>query len=171
MKDKKEYGPVDMLKELRENDEARYPANTAPPPWKLDRYNQNAGHLDRKGVGYIACPANMEPYPDVPPDFPPNTGMLGKDPEDGYDDGYYIGVINTADDMSQRLRLCYNCGRGGHYWTDCTEDLKDFLKWAKERINRDNQANQLNPNGSTGGKGAHAPQAMPASANTAQAQN
>ena len=29
MKDKKEYGPVDMLKELRENDEARYPANTA----------------------------------------------------------------------------------------------------------------------------------------------
>ena len=32
MKDKKEYGPVDLLKELRENDEARYPANTAPPP-------------------------------------------------------------------------------------------------------------------------------------------
>ena len=29
MKDKKEYGTVDMLKELRENDEARYPANTA----------------------------------------------------------------------------------------------------------------------------------------------
>ena len=28
MKDKKEYCPVDMLKELRENDEARHPANT-----------------------------------------------------------------------------------------------------------------------------------------------
>ena len=128
MKDKKEYGPVDMLKELRENDEARYPTNTAPPPWKPDRYNRNAGHPDRKGVGYIAHPANVEPYPDIPPDFPPNTGMLGKDPEDAYDEGYYIGVINTADDMSRRLRLCYNCGHGGHYWADCTEELKDFLK-------------------------------------------
>ena len=34
MKDKREYGPVDMLKELRENDEARYPANTAHRPRK-----------------------------------------------------------------------------------------------------------------------------------------
>ena len=101
MKDKKKYGPVDMLKELRENDEAHYPANTAPPPQKPDGYNRNAGHPDRKGVGYIACPANVEPYPDAPPDFPLNTGMLGKDPEDAYDEGYYIGVINTADDMSR----------------------------------------------------------------------
>ena len=160
MKDKKEYSPVDMLKELRENNKACYPANTAPPPWKLDGYKQNAGHPDRKRVGYIARPANVEPYPDIPPDFQPNTGMLGKDPEDAYDDGYYIGVINTPDDMSRRLRLCYNCGRGGHYWADCTEELKDFLKRAKERVNReirDNQGNQLNPNGGTGGKGARAP--------------
>ena len=174
MKDKKEYGPVDMLKELRENDEARYPTNTAPPPWKPDGYNRNAGHPDRKGVGYIARPANVEPYPDIPPDFPPNTGMLGKDPEDAYDEGYYIGVINSADDMSRRLRLCYNCGRGGHYWADCMEELKDFLKHAKERTNRemrDNQANQLNPNGGAGGKGAHAPQVMPAGPSAALAQN
>ena len=174
MKDKKEYGPVDMLKELRENDEARYPSNTAPPPREPDRYNRNAGHPDRKGVGYIACPANVEPYPDAQPDFPLNTGMLGKDPEDAYDEGYYIGVINTADDMSQRLHLCYNCGRGGHYWADCTEELKDFLKHAKERTNRemrDNQVNQLNPNGGAGAKGAHTPQVMPTSPNTAPAQN
>ena len=36
MKDKREYGLVDMLKELRENDEARYPANTAHRPRKLE---------------------------------------------------------------------------------------------------------------------------------------
>ena len=36
MKDKKEYGPVDMLKELRENDEARYPVNTAHQSGKMD---------------------------------------------------------------------------------------------------------------------------------------
>ena len=174
MKDKKEYGPVDMLKELRENDEARYPTNTAPPPRKPDRYNRNASHPDRKGVGYIARPANVEPYPDIPPDFPPNTGMLGKDPEDAYNEGYYIGVINTVDDMSRCLRLCYNCGHGGHYWADCTEELKDFLKRTKERTNwemRDNQANQLNLNGGAGGKGAHAPQAMPASPSAVPAQN
>ena len=46
MKDKREYGPVDMLKELRENDEARYPANTAHRPRKPDGYGWNAGHLD-----------------------------------------------------------------------------------------------------------------------------
>ena len=174
MKDKREYGPVDMLKELRENDEARYPANTAHRPGKPDGYGWNAGHPDRKGLGYIAHPTNVEPYPDVPQDFVPNTGVLGKDPEDAYDKGYYIGVINTADEMSRHLRLCFNCGRGGHYWADCTEPLKDSLKQAKERVNREireNQEKQLNLNGAAGGKGARAPQAMPVSANTAKAQN
>ena len=71
-----------------------------------------------------------------------------------------IGVINTADEMSQHLRLCFNCGRGGHYWVDCTEPLKDSLKQAKERVNREireNQEKQLNPNGDAGGKGARTP--------------
>ena len=160
MKDKREYGPVDMLKELRENDEARYPANTAHRPGKPDGYGRNASQPDRKGLGYIARPTNMEPYPDVPQDFVPNTGVLGKDPEDAYDKGYYIGVINTADEMSWCLRLCFNCGRGGHYWADCTEPLKDSLKQAKERVNqeiRENQEKQLNPNRGAGGKGARAP--------------
>ena len=114
----------------------------------------------RKGLGYIAHPTNVELYPDVPQDFVPDTGVLGKDPEDAYDEGYYIGVINTADEMSQPLCLCFNCGRGGHYWADCTEPLKDSLKQAKERVNREireNQEKQLNPNGGAGGKGARAP--------------
>ena len=56
MKDKREYGPVDMLKELRENEEARYPANTAHRPRKTDGYGRNACHPDQKGLGYIAVP-------------------------------------------------------------------------------------------------------------------
>ena len=63
MKDKKEYGTVDMLKELRENDEARYPANTTHRPGKTDGYDQNAGHPDRKRGGYIARAAYVEPSP------------------------------------------------------------------------------------------------------------
>ena len=137
MKDKREYGLVDMLKELRENEEAHYPANTAHHPEKPDGYGRNAGHLDRKRLGYIAHPTNMEPYPDIPQDFVPNTGVLGKDPEDAYDKGYYIAVIDTADEMSRHLHLCFNCGRGGHYWVDCTEPLKDSLKQAKERVNQE----------------------------------
>ena len=100
--------------------------------------------------------------------------MLGKDPEDAYDQGYYVGVINTADEMSRHLRLCFNCSRGGHYWADCTELLKDILKLAKERLNReirDNQNKQLNPNGGRRREGSPHPQAPPANGNPAQAQN
>ena len=68
--------------------------------------------------------------------------MLGKDPEDAYNEGYYIGVINTADEMSRHLRLCFNCGQGGHYWADCTEPLKDSIKQAKERVNQEIRENQ-----------------------------
>ena len=154
--------------------EAHYLDNTTHRSGKGDGYDRNAGHPDRKRVGYIARPANVEPYDDSPQDFTPNTGMLGKDPEDAYDVGYYIGVINTADEMSWRLHLCFNCGRGGHYWADCTEPLKETLKLAKERVNReirDNQNKPLNPNGGAGGEGSPCPQATPASGNPAQTQN
>ena len=46
MKDKREYSPVDMLKELRENDEAHYPANKAHRSGKPDGYGWNASHRD-----------------------------------------------------------------------------------------------------------------------------
>ena len=167
MKDKKEYGPVDMLKELRENDKARYPVNTAHRSGKMDGYDWNAGHPDQRKGGYIARVANVEPYPDTPLDAGPGQLLFGKDPEEAYDEGYYIRVVNTADEMSRRLRLCYNCGLAGHYWADCTEPLSDSLKLAKERLNqgiREKQENQLNPNGGAGGKGAHTPQPMPAKA-------
>ena len=101
MKDKKEYGPMDMLKELREKDEARYPANTTNLPGRTDGYDRNAGHPDRKRGGYIAHASNVEPYPGPHLD-------ISKDQEEAYDEGYYIGVVNTADEMNQHLRLCYN---------------------------------------------------------------
>ena len=107
-------------------------------------------------------------------DSNPVTGVLSQIPEEAYDEGYYIGVINTADEMSRRLRLCFNCGHGGHYWADCTEPLKESLRLAKERVNcetRNGQDKQLNPNGGAGGKGARTPQPMSAQANQAQAQN
>ena len=100
----------------------------------------------------------MEPYPDTHPDVSSGQLPFGKDLEEANDNGYYIGVVNTADEMSQHLCLCYNCGLSGHYWADCTKPLSDQLKLAKGRVNwgiREKQENQLNPNGGTGGKGAH----------------
>ena len=114
----------------------------------------------------------MEPYPNTHPDDGLGQLPFGKDSEEAYDEGYYIGVVNTADEMSQRLGLCYNCGLSRHYWADCTKPLSDSLKLAKERLNRgirEKQENQLNLNGGAGG--ARTPQAMPAKANPAKAQN
>ena len=116
MKDKKEYGSVDMLKELRENDEARYPVNIAHRPGKMDGYDQNVGHPDQKRGGYIARVANVEPYPDTHPDVSLGQLPFGKDPEEAYDEGYYIGVVNTADEMSQHLHLFYNTPSA--YWNE-----------------------------------------------------
>ena len=66
----------------------------------MDDYDRNAGHPDRKRGGYIAHVANVEPYPDTHPDVGSGQLPFGKDPEEAYDEGYYIRVINTADEMS-----------------------------------------------------------------------
>ena len=63
----------------------------------MDGYDRNAGHPDQRKGGYIAHVANVEPYPDTPPDASPGQLPFGKDPEEAYDKGYYIWVVNTAD--------------------------------------------------------------------------
>ena len=110
MKDKKEYGPVDMLKELRENDEARYPANTAYRSRKTDGYNRKSGHPDWKRGCYTAHAANVEPFPNTHPDTGSDLDLLGEDSGEAHNEGYYIGVINTADELNRCLGLCFNCG-------------------------------------------------------------
>ena len=164
MKDKKEYDPMDILKELRSHEEARYPANTSYHP-KTDGNDWNSGQGNHnKCVGYTVWAANVEPKEESPQESDPEPPR--ENPEDAYDDGYYIGVINTVDELDRHLGLCFNCGRLGHQWRDCTEPLKESLKAAKECLNKiaRDKANQLNQNGGTGLKGACIPQATPAKA-------
>ena len=52
MKDKTEYDPVDMLKELMQHKEACYLANTSYRP-KSDGHDRNSGQTDHnKRIGY-----------------------------------------------------------------------------------------------------------------------
>ena len=117
--------------------------------------------------------ANVEPEPESKSESDREPQAERESPESAYDDGYYIGVINTVDELDRCLGLCFNCGRPEHQWRDCTDPLKDSLKAVKEclgKIARD-KANQLNQNGGAGVKGARVPQANPAKANLAKARN
>ena len=55
-------------------------------------------------------------------------------PGEVYDEGYYMAVITMADEAEWWGR-CFNCGKEGHRWAECTEPLKDSLKRAKKRAN------------------------------------
>ena len=50
MKDQDQYGPAQMLKEIWEQEDSRYPANMTPKP--LDNQNKGTTHYDRKNTAY-----------------------------------------------------------------------------------------------------------------------
>ena len=56
-----------------------------------------------------------------------------------YDEGYYVAVIAMADE-ADKWGHCFNCGKEGHRWAECTKPLKDSLKQAKEWANRKKQS-------------------------------
>ena len=71
-----------------------------------------------------------------------------------YDEGYYMAIIAMAHE-AEWWGHCFNCGKEGHHWAECTEPLKDSLKQAKERANWKRQS--LNWDGGAGAKGAQPP--------------
>ena len=52
MKDRDQYGPAQMLKEIREQEDSHYPANTTPKLHNQDNHNKNANHYGGKGPTY-----------------------------------------------------------------------------------------------------------------------
>ena len=76
------------------------------------------------------------------------------DPDEIYDEGYYVAVIHMANEADKWGR-CFNCGKESHRWAECKEPLKESLKLAKERVNRKKQA--LNQDGGVRTKGARPP--------------
>ena len=79
-----------------------------------------------------------------------------------------MAIIAMADEVDQWGHR-FNCGKEGHCWAECTEPLKDSLKWAKEWANHKKQS--LNQDGGARAKGAWSPQTGMAKADPAKAKN
>ena len=158
MKDREQYGPAQMLKEIREQEDSRYPANMSPKPHHTDSGNKNTSHSNKnltydKPQAYTVRHTDVQ-IPDPGGDEPDLSPINDIDPDEIYDEGYYVAVINTANEADKWGR-CFNCGKEGHRWAECKETLKESLKLAKERANRKKQA--LNWDGGVRTKGAQPP--------------
>ena len=172
MKDREQYGPAQMLREIREQEDSCYPANTLPKPHHTDSGNKNTSHYNKNSTydkprAYMVGHTDVQ-FPDQRGDEPDLSPTNDIDPDEIYDEGYYIAVINTANEADKWGR-CFNCGKEGHRWAECKEPLKESLKLAKERANCKKQA--LNWDGGVGMKGARPPQTGTAKAITAKAEN
>ena len=173
MKDRDQYGPAQMLKEIWEQEDSHYPANTMPKPHSQDNHNKNMTHYGGKSSPYDKTQTYAVRHTDVQfldlEQDEPNPPLTCKfNAGEVYDEGYYMAVIAMADKVDQ-WGHCFNCGKEGHHWAKCTKPLKDSLKWAKEWANCKKQS--LNWDGGARAKGAWSPQMGMAKADPAKAKN
>ena len=158
MKDREQYGPAQMLKEIREQEDSRYPVNTSPKPHHTDSGNKSTSHYNKNSTYdkprvYTVRHTNVQIL-DQGGDEPDLSPANDIDPDESYDEGYYVAVINMANE-ADKWGCCFNCGKEGHRWAECKEQLKESLRLAKERANRKKQA--LNRDGGVRTKGAQPP--------------
>ena len=106
MRDRDCCGPAEMLKEIREHEENRYPANTTYQP-------PNNDHFAKDKKSFSARPANLPPDPE-PEGEPADNEYPDELSEECYDQGYCMAVLNIADEADHQLGVCFNCGKSGH---------------------------------------------------------
>ena len=106
MKDRDQYGPAQMLKEIQEQEDSHYPANTTPKPHNQENHNKNANHYGGKGPTYdktrmyavrhteVHLPEPEQEEPDAPPDPEFDLGEV-------YDEGYYVAIIAMANEAER----------------------------------------------------------------------
>ena len=132
MKDRDQYRPAQMLKEIWEQEYSHYPVNTMLKPHNQDNHNKNANHYGGKNPSYNKTRTftvrHMDvQLPNLDQDEPDSSLSSEFDAGEVYDEGYYVAVIAMADEAEQ-WGHCFNCGKEGHHWAKCTELLKDSLK-------------------------------------------
>ena len=105
-----------MLKEIREQEDSRYPANMTAKP--LDNQSKNTTHYDRKNTAYdksrayVMRQTDMQ-LPDLAPAEPDLSPASEFDAAEMYDEGYYVAVVKTSDE-ADTWGHCFNCGEEGH---------------------------------------------------------
>ena len=118
MKDWDQYGLTQMLKEIQEQEDSQYPANMTPKLINTDNQGKTMTHYDRKGTSHdkswtyavrqtdvqLLDPVQEEPESQQDPRF---------DAAEMYDEGYYMAVVNTANE-ADKWGCCFNCGEEGH---------------------------------------------------------
>ena len=143
LKDQDDVDPVLMLKEIRECDESRYPANTSHPPKSAnDGPAKNTNYYDKKnydrwGYGnYTAQAANVPEDPDNHKSDSLSDEVSEKEYDDVQQDrSYHVGVMFTADEGEAFFGKCYNCGEPGHPWKECKKPMKPALRMALKAEN------------------------------------
>ena len=103
MKDRDQYGLAQMLKEIREQEDSHYPANTLLKPQNQDTHNKNMNHYGGKGPSYEKTRAYAIRHTDVhlpnpEPDEPDSPLVPKFEVGEVYDEGYYVAVIAMADE-------------------------------------------------------------------------
>ena len=92
MKDREQYGPAQMLKEIWEQEDSRYPANTSPKPHHTDSGNKNTSHYNKNSTydkprAYTVRHTDVQ-IPDQGGDEPDLSTTNDIDPDEIYDEGY-----------------------------------------------------------------------------------
>ena len=105
IKDRDQYGPAQMLKEIWEQD-SRYPVNTTLKPHSKDNRNKNMTHYGGKSSPYektqtYAVSHTDVQLPDLEPDEPDPPLNCQFDAGEVYDEGYYVAIIAMADEVDQ----------------------------------------------------------------------
>ena len=105
MKDREQYGPAQMLREIQEQEDSRYPANTSPKPHHTDSGNKNTSHYNKNSTYdkprvYTVRHSDVQ-IPDQRGDEPDLSPTNDIDPDEIYDEGYYVAIINTANEADK----------------------------------------------------------------------
>ena len=139
MKDRDQYRRAQMQKEIWEQEDSHYPANTTPSLIAKTTITRIRTITVEKSPSYdktqtYAVRHTKVHLPEPEQDEPDSSPASEFDAGEVYDEGYYVAVIAISDEAEWWGR-CFNCGKEGHRWAKCTEPLKDSLKRAKERAN------------------------------------
>ena len=155
LKDKAYTTATDLLKAIRVHEETESNLRDRGYYYRPKYDNSHKPTTDKfvkKSEGYAA---KVTQLPDEEP-LSQAEPSDASDVDEGFEVGYYQGVIQAAD-MNDDVGRCYNCNDPGHKWRDCTKPLREGLKRAYERL----QQLQLNYKGDVKKQGVHVPRSGP----------